>query len=177
MRHLMLVLAIALGGCTCGIDYVKDAADTVNREAFGGQLHYTISFKTEPGVAADYHATTQQIHLHPDWIWQGWIFVEGIIAHEMIHAYLELPCPGVEEIDDETAAEAPDVKTLHGYKFWKTRREVAEKLGIPTWAIPTGRKRSGTRLDMYWTCQYLEGRIQAMRMQARGAVGFVIVPK
>jgi exonuclease III len=94
----------------------------------------------------------------------------------MIHAYLDMPCPGAEDVD-EVAAEAPDSRTMHGYKFWTMRREVAEKLGIPTWAIPTGRHHRGTRLDAYWTCQQLETRAKSMQMAAHGEPGAVIVPK
>lgn len=176
MRHLLLVATLMLASCNAGINYIKDAADEVNKEGFDGKIVYTISYKTETGVAADWHPLAHQIHLHPDWLWQPWMFVEGIIAHEMIHAFLDIPCPGAEDVDED-AAESPSVQTLHGYKFWVKRREVAEKLGIPKWAIPTGRAHKGTRLDMYWTCQYLEGVVKASEMQARGEVGFVVVPK
>jgi hypothetical protein len=93
----------------------------------------------------------------------------------MIHASMGTDCPGPEDDADVVAAESPDTKTQHGYLFWRHRREVAEKLGIPTWAIPTGRK--GTRLDMYWSCQYLASVIEAAEMQTRGQNGFVIVPR
>jgi hypothetical protein len=174
MRSLMLVTVLLFAGCSSGINYIRDAADEVNKAGFDGKIVYSISYLAEKNVAADWHPLAKTIHLHPDWLWQPWIFVKGVIAHEMIHAYMDLPCPGTEDVDED-AAESPDVKTLHGNKFWVMRREVAEKLGIPRMAIPTGRK--GTRLDAYWTTQYLEGAIVSSQNRIHGIPGPAVVAK
>lgn len=175
MRHLLCVLALAFAGCHAGINYVRDTAEVVNQEGFDGKIVYTLAFKAERGVAADWHLLTKKIHLHPDWLWQPIMFLKGIIAHEMIHAYFDQPCPGDEAVDDEDLAELVDTQTKHGYQFWVKRREVAEKLGIPKWAIPTG--RTDTRLHFYWTMQYLDGVIKSALMRVHGQNGFVVVPR
>jgi hypothetical protein len=141
----LLIVAVALAGCTCGKSYLNDAADEVNAKAYDGKLVTTVEWKNEPGVAADCHMISRTIHVNGGWLWEPRMFLLGIIAHEMIHLDMGTNCPGPEDDADVAAAESPDTKTQHGYLFWVHRREVAEKLGIPTWAIPTGRK--GTRLE------------------------------
>lgn len=148
MKKMLLLGLIAFTGCAnfghWGADYIDKTAKEVSQQAFGGK------YDDKPIVLVtdrqgEYVFATQELRLHGAWVWAPHIYLEGIIAHEMIH-------------HDMYQRGVYNSKASHDKTFMKERREVAAKLGIPVWTIPNGKEE--TWMDGQRTVAYCEALIE-----------------
>jgi hypothetical protein len=165
MRSLLLgILCLIFSGCGAGRAYLVDNAAEVNQKAFDGKLDYTIHYcdrDNNPGCWAHHglcviNGKKADIHVSPEWLWESEWWMKGVIAHEMIHAYLEVS--GLEKSE----------KNIHGWKFKEERRRVAAVLGIPVDAIPDGKRYD--KLDATRTVAYLSWDLENMRRRMSGGL-------
>jgi hypothetical protein len=141
-------------GCSLGARRLEDTAGEVNEKAFGGTISCRVVFcsgydSTVPHTGLfDWEANI--IHIKDGWLWEPDMFLKGIVAHEMIHAYL-YNCSKMLPGDPHTAA------------FLEERRRVAGVLKIPVWAIPNGTTIDRLQIteslrDLDATMDRMEGR-------------------
>ena len=157
-RFLTILLAVSCFGCAWTREYAKDymvsTADEINKAAFDGKVQFSICY-CDRDQNADcwrhhglYVPAGKTIHIAPEWYWEPYIYFQGVIAHELIHAQL-----------DQTHQEASEPHP-HSWRFRQERERIAKVLGIPEWAIPDG-KKSGDKLDATRKMAYLEQYAQA----------------
>lgn len=159
MKTWILALAVAIlcGGCGVAKSYLQDTAAYVNDQAFQSKVKAEVVFcdrhkdpscwKHQGYYYPETSLTGRLIHIAPEWYWEPEIYFQGIIAHEMIHAWLGI------------RGEAnPD--RIHDWKFQDERERVAKALDIPLWAIPSG-KKGDSKLDATRMMAYLERYMQA----------------
>jgi hypothetical protein len=145
---------MVLAGChSIRTNYLADDVKEVNDVAFGGKVQVTVKYCdrcvdakcwTHHGL---YIPGQRLIHVAPEWYWEPHWYHLGLVAHEMIHAYL-----------DQTGKEKYEVHP-HSYLFRQERERVAQALGIPVWAIPDGKRED--KLDATRKMAYLERYMQA----------------
>jgi hypothetical protein len=144
---MLLLGAVVLAGCSFGRNYVDDTAREVSQGAFNGKYDdKPIVFVTN--MQGEYVFATQELKLHGAWVWAPHIYLEGVIAHEMIH-------------HDMYQRGVYDPKAPHNKTFMKERRLVADKLGLPLWTIPNGKEE--TWMDGQRTIAYCEALIEIAR--------------
>lgn len=173
MRTLILVLAVAvLCSCGCGSakSYLRETADEVNAQAFGGKIDAVVVFcnrdkekacwKHQGYYYPETSLTRREIHIAPEWFWEPDMYFRGIIAHEMIHAWLDMK-----------GESNPD--RIHDWKFQHECKRVAKALDIPLWAIPSGEK-GDSKLDATRMMAYLEKYLQAQMGAIRGIPAFYV---
>lgn len=153
---LALACAVAISGCGTATVWLKDTADEVNVAAFEGKVDAVVVFcdrHTNPACWKHhgyyYTATSLTgscIHIAPEWYWEPGIYFRGIIAHEMIHAWLIM-------------RGEHDPAKAHDWQFDRERTRVAKALDIPVWAIPNGKRED--KLDATRKMAYLESYMQS----------------
>jgi hypothetical protein len=164
---LILVAVVLLSGCGYRKSYLQDDVDDINRLAFAGKVDVHVTYcqrYQHPGCWKHhglYVLATHDIHISPEWAWEPHWYHMGVIAHEMIHAYLHQT--------DQEASES----TCHSWLFRKERDRVALALSIPVWAIPDGKridKLDATR-KMAWLEAYQQAQIDAVHGICRRETG------
>jgi hypothetical protein len=163
MKWVMMMLMVFSMGCSYSREYLRETADDVNKAAFDGKVQYTIDYCDRHNNVACwrhhglYVPSVKTIHIAAEWYWEPYIYYQGVIAHEMIHAFL-----------DQTHQEASEPHP-HSWRFRQERERVAKVLDIPEWAIPDG-KKSGDKLDATRKMAYLEQWELAERNRVHGIV-------
>jgi len=166
-RLLVALLAFFCVGCAWTREYAKDymvsTADEINTAAFDGKVQFSIWYcdRDRDVKCWKHHGlyvpSGKTIHIAPEWYWEPYIYFQGVIAHELIHAQL-----------DQTHQEACEPHP-HSWRFRQERERVAKVIGIPEWAIPDG-KKSGDKLDATRMMAYLERWEKAERDRVHGII-------
>jgi hypothetical protein len=166
-KLLAALLAVSCFGCAwteqVATDYMVSAADEINKTAFEGKLQYKLCYcdRNKDVKCWRHHGlyspASKLIHIAPEWYWEPYWYFQGVIAHELIHAYL-----------DQTHQEASESHP-HSWRFRQERERVAQAIDIPEWAIPDG-KKSGDKLDATRMMAYLERWEQAERNRVHGII-------
>jgi hypothetical protein len=156
-----LLLTLALAGCGTATSWLKDTADEINTAAFAGKINATVIFcdRHDNPVCWKHHgyyytATAFSgpcIHIAPEWYWEPNLYFRGIIAHEMIHAWL-------------VQRNESDPQKAHDWKFDQERERVAKALDIPMWAIPNGKREDKLTATqkMAWLEAYQQSQVDAV---------------
>jgi hypothetical protein len=155
--RLLLLLALALCGCSSPSRLLREEAREQNRLAFDSKVTATVHLcKPYAPECAGHHGywypDKNEIHLAWQWEFEPSIYLRGALAHEMIHAYL-------------TACKyAGTPGKIHDWKFQQERERVAPLLGLPVWAIPDGKKID--KLDASWDLAELDAFLLLSRERA-----------
>jgi len=150
---LVLALAIFCGCASVRTGYLADDVKEVNDLAFAGKVQVTVRYcdRCVDVKCWSHHGLyipgRRLIHIAPEWYWEPHWYHLGIVAHEMIHAFL-----------DQTHQEASEAN-CHSWIFSNERERVAKALGIPVWAIPNGKRED--KLDATRKMAYLERFMQS----------------
>lgn len=165
---LSVALALLCGCASIRTNYLASDVKEVNDLAFGGKVQVEVKYcdRCVDAKCWKHHGlyipSRRLIHISPEWYWEPHIYHIGVVAHEMIHAFL-----------DQTHQEASESHP-HSWLFDNERTRVAAALDIPVWAIPNG-KRSGDKLDatrkMAYLERYMQANIDAVHGICRNEVG------
>lgn len=152
---------LLLVSCTTASDHLRSTFDEVNVSAFNGEIKAEICYcnrHIHPECWKHHGLFVSgppvQIHIAPEWYWEPDIYYRGVIAHELIHAFLFIT-------NQEGSESHP-----HSWRFRRERERVAKALDIPVWAIPDGVHED--KLDATRTMAHLEKSFNAMRDRVHG---------
>lgn len=154
MKTLLPIMLALLCGCaSVRTNYLASDVKEVNDLAFEGRVQVEVRYcdRCTDMKCWSHHGLyipgRRLIHISPEWYWEPHWYHLGIVAHEMIHAFL-----------DQTGQEKSEA-TPHSWIFDNERTRVAAALGIPVWAIPNGKRDD--KLDATRKMAYLERYMQA----------------
>ncbi len=150
----LFLMSFLLVGCS-GIrkGYLADDVQQVNQIAFQGKVDASVKYcdrYRDDDSCWEHHGLyvplTHEIHIAPEWYWEPHVYHLGVVAHEMIHAWLD------------QSNQEENQRTCHSWLFRQERDRVARALRIPVWAIPDGRRED--KLDATRHMAYLERYMQ-----------------
>jgi hypothetical protein len=160
---LLAFAALATGCVSIRTEYLADDVAKVNKLAFDNKVRCDVRYcdRWNAPYCWQHHGAyiigTTSIHIAPEWYWEPRIYHVGVIAHEMIHAYL-----------DQSGQEHSE-KECHSWLFRKERDRVAKALDIPVWAIPDGRRED--KIDASRQMAWLSAHFDNFRNSTRGLSG------
>jgi hypothetical protein len=152
------LIALVLVGCSSPATQLRETATDINKAAFDGKITANVHLcKPNDPACASHHglwdAAKDDIHIAWQWEFEPYIYLQGAVAHQMIHAYLS--GIGYSSMSGK----------VHDWKFQAERARVAAALDLPVWTIPDGKKID--KLDASRDLAQLEAWLE----KARASVG------